>query len=817
MLNKEIIIGPENTRLVDSYQKDGVSTPLINRRSILTSDFINKISDRISHGDILPPNCRFIKHINSKSSVLVVEDKPKIRSVKFRYDFEREYKLMKITGQQDLNAERFLENQESPFRLNLSFPYIVYIIVITERENEFHVHRFNVFFRKHPLGRINDYLNIANLLNLSDTNTLCFGRHGEYDKRQTSTISDLVTHLTSDFWNRPFTDEYQSRHYKYQQHQMLHSFLVWAHYSEIDPMFVYSTNWVMHDNNLQEEIDSISSFQRISTSTTFNELFVNSVEDEGNFDENDNRIYKYNNVVVKDHILNVGDELRFNDQNMYVYDLIGDRNNATSAILIDSDDNKISVCLSDFEDDFSLQIENQLNNYVDEIKFGDKIVKAGGIVKIIPNNTYENVKKIRITRDKRCEFVLGKRFYIATEDVFEVIDYIEVDGIKLNNGETYLICNNQFQTLFRATLMSTENNNHGVLYFNFEDIDTGEEKGVSVDSLEGSETSIYEIDDDRIVSPLTFIYLNRLYTNDDGKYIIIKGKGLYSRSQSFPSNYDKDIMLNDILSSDKQSLSINGIDLDISFNLQDEVILGDWENTDLMFNIRKIVEFNCEDDKLNFILADPEGNQMSVEYIDLDTGKIRVGYIRKVKSEYDGIPVGTIAKSIVSGNLNFPKRTNSKISSFIVDGQSPMVLFNNGLTIWFDELRDKFDLIIPETPEYRRIRSTRTFNPDKIVWQSGDLCTKDDSLYLLNDGNEYIGLIYMAIDPEFVRTGSLRSRAEVSREINSDFNRYGILTPRYRKTESSVIYETIPDFHNGFTVVNYDGYYPYVMKNQEVE
>lgn len=826
ILNKEIIIGVNNVDLVESYMNNCISTPLIRKKTINTKDYINNLFKKVNGklGVILPRNCRFVLPINSKTSIIVVEDQPKLRSIRFFYNFDRERELVKVTGQ-DLNITRFLKGQSEPYNLKLSFPYIVYVIMVTESESKYTVNKFNVFFRRHPISRINDYLNIANIFNLSDTNTLCFGRGNDYNKDTTLELSDLINYMITDFWNKPFTDEYQSRHYMYQNHPRLHSFLVWAHYSEIDPLFIYSTNWVMHVNNLQQEINNLINSQQLSYSTIFSDIFIKSMNIIP--DDDNRRKYTYENLTLVDQVLSLGDQIRYNEQDLYLYNLIGNKNEVTHAVLTDVQGNHTELIelTDEIKEDWKIQSINQLNNYVDEIQFGNKTIKIGDIVKIIPNNSFEIVKKIRLTRDKQYELVLDKRFYIIREDTFEVIDSFNINGIELIHNSDYLVCNNQHQIAFKGKMLRIENNNHGILYFFFRDLETGDERGISVESLEENDILVYHIDDPNIINPYIFRYLNKLYTNNNHKYIIIKGKGIYTDylnnndDQSFPSEYNPRWTIENILSEDKQSLFIYGVDIDIEFKVGDEIIISDWNNPDeWMFKIRKIIGFEYNDTTLNFIVVDSDGHESSIEYLYIQSGKVMVGYIRKVKSEYDNIVIGSIAKSIVSGFFNFPKRTNHEISAIIIDSEKPMVLFKDGLTIWFDDLRENFEIISPESDEYKRIRSIRSFTMDNIPWQSGDICKKGGNLYIMNDGNEYLGLIYMEINSDFIKTGSLRSGiSEISNGINPDFSRYGILNPRYRKNNSVVVHETIPDFHNGYINVPYDGYYPFLIpKTQEV-
>jgi hypothetical protein len=821
ILQKEIVIGSENTSLVESTLINGLTTPLIRNKTIKTPEYFDNLAKKLNYGSglVLPRNCRFVMPINSSSAVVVVEDKPKLKSIRLHYDFRREHEFIRIVGQESLNADRFLKGQKSPYSLKLSFPYIIYIMLISEKNNEFSVPYFHVFFRKNSITRFNDYLNIANLLNLSDGNSLCFGRPGGYSKEKNSTLSDLVDNLIRDFWNRPFTDEYQSRHFMYKNHSRLHSFLVWAHYSEIDPLFVYGTDWIIHNRNLIDEINFLKKLQLSSSSTAFKDTFMDSMNTSLP-SENSLLKFTYDNIVLTDQILNLGDQIKHNNQDFYLYNLIGNNDGSTHAILIDDNGTLTDPIelTNEIKQNWREQIEHQLNNYVDQVQFGDKIAKVGNIVKILPNSSYEIIQKIRLTRDKKYEFVLGRRFYVATESVFEIIDSIEVNGTKLEPGHSYLMCNNQHQVAFKGLLVRIENNNFGVLFFFFKDEETDQERGISVDSLEDQDTIIWCVDDENIINPPVFRYLDRLYVNENN-YIFIKGKGIYSKYSNsptvslFPINYTSENIVENIF--DGQELKIPSIDIDINFKIGDEVIIGDWSNPDeLMFKIRKISGFTYDNREFDFKLTDSDNVETLVNYINLENGYIKAGYIRKVKSEYDGIVAGTRVKSINSNLLNFPKRTNYEIASFIVDSEKPMVLFKNGTTIWFDELRSNFEILSPGSERYKRIRSIKSFDQNKIKWQSGDLCEKDGKLFLVNNENEFMGIIYMGISADFVKTGSLRSRAEVSEEVNPNFKRYGIINPRYRKNNINIIHETIPNFHNGYIEIPFDGYYPSIISKE---
>lgn len=819
---KEIIIGDENVRVVESHIDNGVSTPMMTVRSDTIGDYTSKLVKRLNYGtnQILPQNCRFVRPADSNTVMLIIEDRPKIRTVKFLYDFKREFELARYTGQDDLDIGRFIAGKTSPYLLKLSFPYITYIALIRENQSEYIAVDFRVFFRCHPIAKMNDYLYIANILNLSEGNSLCFGRVGGYSRSKFSSLSDLTNHLIDSFWAKPFSDEYQSRHYLYHAHSRLHGFLPWAHYTEKDPLFIYSTDWIVHTNNLEQEMDDIISSIHISTTLMTKQIFIDNSLPIINPNDPDRR-YIYDNVNLNDKaILSLGDQVIYDNNPVYIYSFLGNRDGVTRISFI-NDNGDISDYVPitpELIADWGNQVEQSLNNYVDSIEVDGHMIKRGSIIKIKPTESYEIVQAIRLSRDKRYELLLGKRFYIVREGVFEFIDFFSLDNIRLLPFLDYIICNNQYQTVFRGKLGKVENNNYNILYFFFEDLDTHTNRGISIDSIQIGDVSIFKFDDPKVIKPNVFVYLNKLYYNNDNgfvPYTIIKGHGVYSaydygNNTEFSHVYDRGQVLNNIQNGNR--LYITGVDKDIEFMKGDQVIVADWSNNEII-KIKTITDFVIDNDvddyptKLSFELTDSDGNKSMVEYINLLNGNIKVGHIRKVKSEYDGIKVGSIIRSNVQGFYNFPRRVSHKISAFIVDSEKPIILCESGLTLWLDDVKQHFDIIDPDTPRFRRIRRTVPFDIEKIGWRSGDVVTKDNQLFILNKDNEHSDIIYMNVDPNYIKSGSLKNKVTISRNLDPSFKRYGIQDPRFKEKESEVRYEMIPNFHNGYFKGPFDGYY----------
>ena len=825
-MDRGVLIQTENTMLVESRVINGISTPITSIKSLKTIEYLKNIGEKLGRleTDILPRGCRYVKRIDNETTIYVIEEAPRIKSTRFELNFARELATIKTSGQEYLNVDRFLKNKKMPISLKLSFPYIIYIMIIRNRKsNQFEVPAFEVFFRKHPIRDIGDYLFIANLFNLSEYNALCFGSHEPYYKSNFNSTSDLADYLVNSFWHKSFSSDYRSRHEMYVKDPIMHTFLTWADRTERDPHFILSVDFIMHNNNIKEEIENAEKYYIKSFDNVHSSIFVNSTDiksEEGCLKTS----YNYDNIKMSSQVLSMGDMIKYENEYKYIYNIIGNGDGPTHITLI-NDLDEVSdpiIITSELTNDWSRQITEQLTNYKEEIDYGGKHAKVGNIIKIIPTNSYDVIRGIRKTRDGRYEFILSKKFYIVSQDTFEVIESFLVNGIELKHNHDYIICNNQYQIAFRGKLSRISTNSYGILYLFFQDLfNNGEngERGVSVTTLEDRDSSIYKISELRDL-PL-FCYFDMLYINKDNQYMIMNDRLVYTDyrtnhdNEKFTRCYEhKEFVRNNILLDDDKRLFIPGVCKDIEFNIGDKFVVGNWENSDLMFNIKTITGFDIYNDIIRIKSIDQEGNERSFSYIDLTTGIISVGYIRKVVDNLNGIQAGSIIRSSVSGHFNFPKSENHKISAFIVDSDKPLVLCESGFTIWIDEL-ENFDVFAPGSRRYNLIKKIQTLDPSKIKWQTGDICKTAGSNELwMYYKNTYMGHIYMKINPSFIKSGSLKDRSIISEEIDESFQRTGIIDPRYKESGSRIKYEVMPTLHNGYRDIPFNGYYPCTIKLQ---
>lgn len=814
MLSMEptIIINRNDTQYVESVtDENGDAQPIFRKKLIRTVDYTSRLLSQVgSDNHILPRNCRMNLPFSNGAKVMVIEEAPRSRYLKFDWDFIEETRTTKKTGQAPLGLETLLEGQQIPYSLRLQLPHIVFIVFVQEKVDAFDIPYCRVFFRNHPLGCSGDYLAYANFFNVSSGNEVCFGNNKRTYPKNQYTLSSAVEELIALYWATPFAAEYRCRHDKYRNTPPMNSFLAWS-MASLKPTFGFTIPLIMHDKTLQQEIET---FIASRTAPTFERTFITPIDEQ--VSSGDSGVMAYQNMKLIENIVNIGDKLVIHgaegteDVDYYIDAITGNFTAPKAIDLVNIEGEKITVELSpELIAQWDADVTAQRTNYLSTLDVDGKTVSTGTIIRLKATNTYEIVDKIRMARDNTIEFIIGSKFFLALDGSYEVIDSVKAGDTELTPGTDYIIFNNQYRTFFRGRMIRIQNNSYNILHVFFS-VD-GDERGISVDSIYNGDFSIFEVTDPRITSSRTFRFLDQLITDRD--FCIVKGIGIFSVSDSssiWTGNFSRDSALADILSEERTKLHITSFDVDIDFSVGDEVIYVDWNDLNNLSKIWTITAFIRDGGYLNVDLSCGE-ETIRCPYINLSSGRIQIGLIRKMSRSLNGIEVGSLIQAKNPGILGFPKKVINRIVAFITDSKEPLVLCGNGMTITIDSLVANFEIVTTtRTPE--------TINLRKIAWQTGDLCTRSDrALYIYNADNTYLGKLYMLIDPVFVKTGSFRSKAVVSSENHPDFQRYGILNPRLSKNRSHVIYEQIPDFVNGTNRTFSDGYYPSTIPNVSEE
>jgi hypothetical protein len=804
-MDTSLIINKEHVSVTESVVSEtGDIQPVYRKRLIPTQDYISRFMTQFGKDDyVLPRNCRKVLSMANNSRIIVLEEVPKTRYIKFEWDFVEEIRRTKKTGQSSLELEKLIEGQKIPYTLKLQLPYVVFLVHVQEKIDMFDMPFCRVFFRNHPITSSGDYLAYANFFNISNGNEICFGHNKKSYSKRTHSLATAVEDLIALYWATPFAAEYRCRHDKYKNTPPMNSFLAWSAASQ-KPAFAYNIPLIMHDKTLQEETE-----QMITTrsSASFDRVFILPLTEQHS---EESGIVAYQNLKLVQNTVSIGDRLTYQDQEYYIDGIVGTCRVPKNIDLVKVSGEKITVELTPaLLNQWDSDIAAHNTNYLDSITVGDQTVVPGKIIRINVTSTYEIVDKIRLARDNTIEFLMGQKFFLAIPGTYQIIDCIKAGDIELVNGEEYMILNNQYRTFFKGRMSRIQNNSYNILHVFF-DIN-GEERGISVDSIYNGDFSVIKHNDPRIQFTRTFRFMDQIIS--DSGFCIIQGVGIFSTSDSntiWTNNFNRGMTIADVLKDESTRLEIKSFDQDINFKVGDEVIIPNWRTPETLFKIWKINSFTTSDSYLSInVKCGEEVSQF--DYINFSNGKIQVGGIRKITRSLNGISIGTLIQAKNSGILGFPKKVINRVAAIITDSHAPLILCENGLTISCDHI-NQFNII---TSTSRRFE---TINLNKIAWQTGDLCTCSEKFYVYNSDNTYLGKLYMLVDPIFVKSGSFKSKAVISTKNHPDFIRHGILNPRLSKSRSRVVYEQIHDFVNGTTHTLSDGYYPSTIPNvSEVE
>ena len=156
--------------------------------------------------------------------VVVVEQKPQIRSTIFSGDFVARYGGLGVRN----------ESGSESFRL--AFPYLIFVFCFEDGEFR-HV---QIFYRNEPLSSVENDLFMVNFPNVNSCGKVCLGDVGRLSAGLHEQAETVVAH----FWNSQFGDDWRERFIDMaKREQCLSSLKAWEYASLKDPSFVLSVGW----------------------------------------------------------------------------------------------------------------------------------------------------------------------------------------------------------------------------------------------------------------------------------------------------------------------------------------------------------------------------------------------------------------------------------------------------------------------------------------------------------------------------------------------------------------------------------------------
>lgn len=814
-LISELRVGRDYTSYVKSFlgSRLNQNTPVINKKTIATIDFIkrmgkifNPTNNTRSDNLILPDNCKFKQTFAGNYNLYVVEETPRLRSIRVNISLGNTIENLRATGKLELFGveDQYPPNKcKGPYNFVLAFPYVVYFIV--ERNNA--LTQLKIFYRLEPLKTTSDYLINPNLSNISPTFDVCLG-HQQFSSTNSTEFINEVTNL---FWGSEFNNDYIDCYLQYSDVEEVKDFITWSYYTKQDPRFIFKTKWMYNKYNVMDTINNIIQSRDSSYNTTVGN-YVPSFEAVKDIffkryikerDKDNNLIFENltDSVIIEDEVYHVGDPFKYkNNQTCYIDAISGARNSHPSYIKIETDNGNFeSIPISIITP--YLRSKETKNMTIKKFKMNNGlIVKIGDFLKHTYRDItrYHKLLKIRQGRHGFTEFLLGNDYYIAEFLNIEIIDVnnILVSGINLKRNQRYYLQAldtyewSSIPGVIEVSFLDFNVSNRYGVRAEFREVQSGRKIELSVSSnstnymihkaKECKEESIF------IVVNGSNIQYNTFLIKNNNEILRLKDRGRSGRIEEF---YKEKV--NKFLSNRNNTFTINLIDgIDI-FNVGEKIILFDWTNPQNLIKPKIIHSFFEDDSCVDVFLKEENSNStdtatmISIRLVNKNNNKYSNGVIRKIFESHENVLRNSVIKAKEGGISNFPKKDLNKIIGFIMDaGNEPLVLCSNCCTLWYSDLIEQFDIFSPGEMDNRNITP---INLDKIKTQDGDLFTYHE-LVLRNP----IYLIYESIYSYVSQTLSVISISNINSYFNEvrksstferDYIRHGLILPRLKKTE----------------------------------
>lgn len=814
--------------------------PIINKKVLKTSELLKRVNRSFGPKDqntVLPRNCRYIKKLSNINTMYIIEQDPELRTVIASFDVSGPLTKLKIQGKLH---EFGYENWKHGRRKNkflLAFPFVEYIMIFN---SDSRLNTMMIFLRHLPLQGMGDVLYKVPLYNIPHGQEVCVGYGNKYGG---SDINAAIQHVISRFWSSTFNEDYVSNVVAYADNPYVGDLLSWQHYSKVDPMFVYSVDWIPYKRNLnqivEEEISrfggsrtnyGVGSFDQIVN--LFSKIEDTKMEQDGKkiFDNITNYI-----CLGQDINLFAEDSIIIRNKRFFVLSFLGNKEtgNVSHIKLINPNGKEIILKLTLKSKEFLLEkLKEQRHVLVTSVN-GQEI-KPGDILEIEDKERIKSYKRLdymRYSFDGKIEARMGNDFYII-ENIKKVrqldLSKPEIDGIKLTTRRNYL---------------SAEERNRlydGVPFYNakackFREMDITSTGNLRAKFLDRQTNDLFSINYNNNLE-------NKLYLNSKLKplpRIFRLGTRLHNLWNDYRREVGEDVgfshpedgviaysgyslhrpdfqnTISNILINDNKTLRVVGYDLDLEFSIGDTVIAVNWRLPQETIIPKTIVGFdvNKSMEELHVVLEqqNSDKNKYRHSFIDYDRGAfIKVGTLRHIESSYGEISAGTMIRANRPRLPNFPQKDINMIVGFITDtGRDiPMALCSNCCTIWADQIEEDFDIIPADD---RRLRGD-VFQPSradisKIKFQPGDIVEYDgfthDPIILHSNPNNR-GIKYQRTSMYSKRIDGFTFDVAMRRRCVP----FGLLTPRYAQAQWMEFNKlsAYPNFHGMFTINRQSGF-----------
>jgi len=739
--------------------------PIKRVKVLPTIEYLNKYSKIISHtSTILPPGCRYIENLSNGSKIFVIEEQPQFRTVSMNISFDMMYEEIRANGQiEEYKIKGWLKNPfrngagDKYYQLNLAFPYVIFIICVNENSQ---VKMGYSFLRTKQMLGLSDYLLKIPMTNINSDQRICFG--DRLNKNQYPTDAAAVRDTIDIFWTSIFNQDYIYNLRVYDKVPSISNYLEWQYLSQTNPMFIYQTEWIKYKRNIFELIKNIKgnivnnresgTDIGLNEYKTFISTFTKAVRigeiTTGKIRKRTEPIfYDIANGYYLDDLLRieVGDLFKneAGTKEYHVISFLGAKGKQPTSIRLSYDGGLFNFKFTELSIKY-LQKRIEAERYCQSIIIGDLEIHSGDIIKYENKSgvtLYQKVLYIRKSLDGRPEIRMGRQYYLA-QNFPSNIEKIETDGLLLygmtiEKGKEYLYSrNNSFIIIDKVEncLFDGINvNSNGNLIFDFKATSGDQTWGIKIQDTEDvfHYRRIYPIPNKKLLcqNPLAISVgrLIRKFTEYNSNDNLIPAK-IYKTPTHFISNIninDESSRRADELKSlitDDRFFKIETHSGMVEFEIGDLVVVANWMNPLSVLDIKRIEGFKITDEgqssELSFILTNKAGNVS--EEVFVTSGVVKIGYIRKIVTQFEQLSSGTKIIAEKGRISNFPKKDVNIIIGIIVDGPNPLVLCSNGCTLWYQDVIENFKQI-PISSVVWKTKEYAPLDPKKIKLQAGDI------------------------------------------------------------------------------------------------
>ena len=722
----------------------GYSTPIIKKKTILSNEYIKKLTSSSIEGNITPPNCRYIEELDS-GYIVIIEEPPAYRTIKTSMSMNseigrlRKEKKLDLYGYTDWSTEN-----KSPYSFTLAFPYVIFMLYIS-KYNE--VSFAQIFLRTQQMSGLSDYLLKIPMCNISDTGFVCFGN--AINKRCQS-LTATIQHAIMVWWSATFNTDYTYNYEEYKKVPVLNSYLEWQYMSQTNPMFIYNADWIKMGHTIGQRMKYVKDLYSLKDKQTMGykqlaDMFDKPYDTGLTIKASPRSRKKYKlffdiaqGTYLDDKTnINNGDSFKTkNGKTAFISSFVGFPDGSdVKYIQIDIDGRLSMMKLTDKCRVFLIKKINEQRR-VNKIILENKTVVEPGIILVVKQGSSTLYKKVDYIRKSRgldgndiFEIKMGNDYYLSsTIDATEFkIDNPEVNGVILNKDDQYIILN-------ETSNHTSKNSGH---LMKFECIDVIHEKIVAkfknhnehlkdrshtIKLSEGNSSSnLYKVSDVKNIGN-TFRIGRKMYklsTDTKNACWGINGIVVYENYYSLKRLTNPDTK--ELLKSDK--FFIEGADFDTEFCIGDKVVVADWQNPLDVLTVKMINGFKYDESTgdICFIMSNKAGSLSESKYVDGKHSIINTGKIRKVTNNVGKLSAGTkiIAKN--AGIPCFPKKDVNIIVAFIIDtGIEPLVLCSNGCTLWYNDVIENFKKITLKSKQWPKLDHA-PLDLSKIKFQAGDI------------------------------------------------------------------------------------------------